>query len=115
MSAAGKKNRLKMKYPMKLWPFRPATRAGQNAIAIQITARTMSQMTGMMYPPDISHTTAASAPNIASMPVTDTLNAAKAWQWGGRDERPVMGRKLRRPWASHQPETGQSETLPTGH
>jgi len=30
MSAAGKKNKLKMKYPMKLWPFRPATRAGQN-------------------------------------------------------------------------------------
>ena len=25
MIAAGKKNRLKMKYPMKLWPFRPAT------------------------------------------------------------------------------------------
>jgi hypothetical protein len=36
MRAAGKKNRLKMKYPMKLWPFRPATRAGQNAIAIQM-------------------------------------------------------------------------------
>jgi hypothetical protein len=30
MIAAGKKNRLKMKYPMKLWPLRPATRAGQN-------------------------------------------------------------------------------------
>jgi hypothetical protein len=37
MSAAGKKNRLKMKKPMKLCPFRPATRAGQNAMAIQIT------------------------------------------------------------------------------
>jgi len=29
---------LKMKNPTKLWPFRPATRAGQNAIAIQIMA-----------------------------------------------------------------------------
>ena len=35
MSAAGKNTRLKMKNPMKLWPFRPATRAGQKAIAIQ--------------------------------------------------------------------------------
>jgi hypothetical protein len=26
-----------MKNPMKLWPFRPATRAGQNAIAIHET------------------------------------------------------------------------------
>jgi hypothetical protein len=33
--AAGKKIRLNMKYPMKLWPFRAATLAGQNAIAIQ--------------------------------------------------------------------------------
>ncbi len=31
MSAAGKKNRLKMKYPMKLWPLRPVTRADQPA------------------------------------------------------------------------------------
>jgi hypothetical protein len=38
MSAAGKKSKLKMKYPMKLRPFRLATRAGQNAIAIQIRA-----------------------------------------------------------------------------
>jgi hypothetical protein len=47
MIAAGKKNRLKMKYPMKLWPFRPATRAGQNAIAIQMTANKIHQMTDM--------------------------------------------------------------------
>jgi hypothetical protein len=47
MSAAGKKNRLKMKYPMKLWPFRPATRTGQNAIAIQMTANRIHQMTDM--------------------------------------------------------------------
>lgn len=51
MSAAGKKIRLKMKYPTKLRPFRPATRAGQNAIAIQTTARTIHQMFGMTYPP----------------------------------------------------------------
>jgi hypothetical protein len=42
MIAAGKKNRLKIKYPMKLWPFRPATRAGQNAIAIQTIATKMA-------------------------------------------------------------------------
>ena len=47
MSAAGQKNRLKMKYPMKLWPFRPATRAGQNASAIQTTAHKIHQMTDM--------------------------------------------------------------------
>jgi hypothetical protein len=33
--AAGKKTRLKRKKPKKLCPLRPATRAGQNAIAIQ--------------------------------------------------------------------------------
>jgi hypothetical protein len=43
MSAAGKKNRLKMKYPMKLCPLRPATRAGQNAISTQITAQRIHQ------------------------------------------------------------------------
>src|SRR5262245_63714063 len=47
MIAAGKKNRLKMKYPMKLWPFRLATRAGQNAIAIQMTANKIHQRTDM--------------------------------------------------------------------
>src|SRR6266536_1468612 len=50
MIAAGKKNRLKMKYPMKLWPFRPATRAGQNAIAIQMTASKIDQRTDMPPP-----------------------------------------------------------------
>jgi hypothetical protein len=43
MSAAGKKNRLKMKYPMKLCPLRSATRAGQNAISTQITAQRIDQ------------------------------------------------------------------------
>src|SRR5215472_13559699 len=47
MIAAGKKNRLKMKYPMKLWPFRPATRAGQTAIAIHMTANKIHQRTDM--------------------------------------------------------------------
>src|SRR6266516_3839435 len=47
MIAAGKKNRLKTKYPMKLWPFRPATRAGQNAIAIQMTANKIHQRADM--------------------------------------------------------------------
>ena len=51
MIAAGKKNRLKMKYPMKLWPFRPATRAGQNAIAIHIAMNNIHQMTDMIVSP----------------------------------------------------------------
>jgi len=38
MCWAGKKNGLKMKYPKKLWPLRPATRAGRNATAIQTIA-----------------------------------------------------------------------------
>ncbi len=38
MSAAGKKTKLKRKKRMKLWPFRPATLAGQNAMAIQMTS-----------------------------------------------------------------------------
>jgi hypothetical protein len=46
MIAARKKNRLKMKYPMQLWPCQPATRAGQNAIAIQMTASKIHQRTG---------------------------------------------------------------------
>ena len=41
ISASGKKNKLRMKYPMKLWPFLPATRAGQNAMAIQMMAPMM--------------------------------------------------------------------------
>ena len=36
MMAAGKRNRLKMKNPKKLCPFRPATRAGQNAMATKM-------------------------------------------------------------------------------
>ena len=36
ISASGKKKRLRMKYPMKLCPLRPATRAGQNAINTQM-------------------------------------------------------------------------------
>jgi hypothetical protein len=51
MIAAGKKNRLKMKYPMKLWPFRPATRAGQNAITIQTIATKIHQRTFMVASP----------------------------------------------------------------
>jgi hypothetical protein len=37
ISASGKKSRLSRKYPMKLWPLRAATLAGQKAIAIQMT------------------------------------------------------------------------------
>src|SRR5262245_12135541 len=47
MTAAGKKNRLKMKNPMKLCPFRPATRAGQKAMATQTTAININQTSGM--------------------------------------------------------------------
>src|SRR5207244_13159025 len=53
MIAAGKKNRLKMKYPMKLWPLRPATRAGQNAITTQTKAHKIHHKTGMTYPPRV--------------------------------------------------------------
>ena len=70
MIAAGKKNKLKMKYPMKLWPFRPATRAGQNAIAIQMAANKIHQMTDMVVSPFAfvqnalaCYRTAASAPS----------------------------------------------------
>jgi hypothetical protein len=51
MITAGKKNGLKMKYPMKLWPFRSATRAGQYAIAIQMIAIQIHSKTDMTYPP----------------------------------------------------------------
>ena len=57
MIAAGKKNRLKMKYPMKLNPFRPGDWAGQNAIAIQITANKIHQMTDMAVSPPRSYRT----------------------------------------------------------
>ena len=40
-----------MKYPMKLWPLRPATRAGQNAIAIQMAAIKIHHKIDIMYPP----------------------------------------------------------------
>jgi hypothetical protein len=49
--AAGNKNRLKMKNPVKLWPVRPATRAGQNAMAIQMIADKIRQRTGMAVSP----------------------------------------------------------------
>ena len=70
MSAAGKKNTLKMKYPMKLWPFRPATRAGQNAIAIQMTAQKIHKMqhdvSSLAFVPNtqICCPTAAAAPGV---------------------------------------------------
>jgi hypothetical protein len=51
MIGAGKKDKLKMKYPMKLWPFRSATRAGQNPIAIQMIAIKIHRKTDMTYPP----------------------------------------------------------------
>jgi hypothetical protein len=35
-SESGKNNKLNKKNPIKLWPLRAATRAGQKAIAIQI-------------------------------------------------------------------------------
>ena len=55
MIAAGKNNRLKMEYPMKLWPFRAATRAGQNAIAIQMTANKIHQRADMAASSPRSH------------------------------------------------------------
>ena len=68
MIAAGKKNRLKMKYPMKLWPLRPATRAGQNAITIQMTANKIHQRADM----------AASSPRSAPNALTCCRTAASA-------------------------------------
>ena len=44
ISASGKKMMLKMKYRMKLWPLRRATRAGQNAMAIQMMANTTAEI-----------------------------------------------------------------------
>ena len=43
MRAAGKNTKLKMKKRKKLWPFRAATLAGQNAIAIQMTRARIDQ------------------------------------------------------------------------
>jgi hypothetical protein len=51
ISASGKNNRLSKKYPMKLCPFRLATFAGQNAIAIQIIASD-SQIKALMIGPN---------------------------------------------------------------
>ena len=48
ISASGKKKRLSTKYPKKLWPFRSATRAGQNAIAIQMMSPMMPAMNHMV-------------------------------------------------------------------
>jgi hypothetical protein len=44
IKANGQKNRLRMKKPMKLWPLRLATRAGQNARAIQMIAEMIQTM-----------------------------------------------------------------------
>ena len=43
MIAARKRNRLKTRSPVKRCPFRPATRAGQNAMALQMTANKIHQ------------------------------------------------------------------------
>ena len=51
MTAAGKKNRLKMKCPVKLWPVRPVTRTGQNAMAIRVIADKIRQSTDMTASP----------------------------------------------------------------
>ena len=71
MIAARKKNRLKMKYPMKLWPFRPATRAGQNVIAIQMTATTIHPRTDI----------AVSSPRSPGM----LMPAVRRQRWHGND------------------------------
>jgi hypothetical protein len=49
--AARKKNRLKTKYPVKLRPVRPATRPGQNTMAIQMIAIKVRQRTDMAVSP----------------------------------------------------------------
>src|SRR3954465_4798831 len=42
--ASGKKNRLRMKKPKKLWPLRPATRAGQKARLTQMTTKPIARI-----------------------------------------------------------------------
>jgi hypothetical protein len=46
-----------MKYPMKLWPFRSATRAGQNAIAIQTIAIKIHHKINMSSPSRVPYGT----------------------------------------------------------
>ena len=43
ISASGKQNRLRMKYPRKLCPLRSATRAGQHASATQMQSKVLSR------------------------------------------------------------------------
>jgi hypothetical protein len=92
MIAAGKKNRLKMKYPMKLWPFRPATRAGQNAIAIQITANKIHQRTGKAASSPRSYGTLVPAgQTAASAPTTLPQRARSAHHPGITPEGVILG------------------------
>jgi hypothetical protein len=51
---SGKNKRLRRKYPMKLCPLRAATRAGQNAMAIQMMSPMMPIPNHMMMlPPEV--------------------------------------------------------------
>ena len=75
MSAAGKKNTLAMKDPAKPWPFRPPTRAGQDATASRMTADTTHRRASRSLPafPQNAHAccrTAAPAPGTRSRAAT---------------------------------------------
>jgi omega-6 fatty acid desaturase (delta-12 desaturase) len=52
ISAAGKKNTLKTKYPRKLWPLRAAIRAGQKAIDTHTIARSTARTRDIPRPPN---------------------------------------------------------------
>ena len=51
INESGKNTRLSKKYRMKLWPLRAATRAGQNAMAIQMIKPMRPQANHMIVLP----------------------------------------------------------------
>jgi len=81
MSAAGKKNTLAMKDPAKPWPFGPATRAGQDATAVQVIANAIHQRASRILPAFLQNAhaccrTAAPAPGTRSRAATSALLAS---------------------------------------
>src|SRR6476659_352527 len=83
ISASGKKNRLRMKYPRKLWPLRPATRAGQKAKATQMMKNSRPPAT--QPPVDI-----ASTPDIGQASVLEISRYSHA---GAADASPAVRRR----------------------
>src|SRR3954452_7222568 len=96
-SASGKKNRLKMKYPMKLWPLRPATRAGQKARAIQI-ARAATPMTN---PPKVESA------------ITDIVQVVPFIDQPGHARLPVGRRRLHDGWGTRLTQPSLRQARPS--